>query len=155
MVVVIFSPAILIPTCDLSSPAFHMTYSAYKLNRQGANIQPLYNAFPIWNQSAFPCSVLTVVSWLAYRFLRRQVRWSGIPISVSFTQFVVIHRVKGFCMVNKVEVGVSLEISYFFYDPTNVDNLISGSSPFYKSSLNIWNFTVHVPLKTCLEKLLW
>ena len=59
----------------------------------------------------------------------------------------MIHIVKGFCMVNKVEVGVSLEISYFFYDPTNVDNLISGSSAFSKSSLNIWNFTVHVLLK--------
>ena len=57
-------------------------------------------------------------------------------------------------MVNKVEVGVSLEISYFFYDPTNVDNLISGSSVFSKSSLNISNFTVHVLLKTSLEKLL-
>ena len=130
----IFLPAILIPAFASSSWAFHMMYSAYKLNRQGANIQPLYNAFPIWNQSAFPCSVLTVASWPAYRFLRRQVRWSGIPISVSFTQFVVIHRVKGFCMVNKVEVGVSLEISYFFYDPTNVDNLISGSSVFSKTS---------------------
>ena len=151
----IFLPAILIPACASSSWAFHMMYSEYKLNKQGANIQPLYNAFPIWNQSAFPCSVLTVVSWLAYRFLRRQVRWSGIPISVSFPQFVVIQTVKGFCVVNKAEVGVFLEISCFFYDPTNVDKLISGSSAYSKSSLNIWNFTVHVLLKTCLEKLLW
>ena len=140
----IFLPAILIPVCASSSWAFHMTYSAYKLNKQGDNIQPLYTPFPIWNQSAFPCSVLTVVSWLAYRFLRRQVRWSGIPISVSFPQFVVIQTVKGFCVVNKAEVGVFLEISCFFYDPTNVDNLISGSSAFSKSSLNIWNFTVYV-----------
>ena len=63
----------------------------------------------------------------------------------------MIHRVKGFCMVNKVEVGVSLEISYFFYDPTNVDNLISGSSVFSKSSLNIRNFSVHVLLKPSFE----
>ena len=107
-----------------------MTYSAYKLNKQGDDIQPLYTSFPIWSQSALPCSVLTVASWPAHRFLRRQVRWSGIPISVSSPQFVVIHTVKRFCMVSKAEVGVFLEFSCFFYDPTNVDNLISGSSPF-------------------------
>ena len=150
----IFLPAILIPACASSSWACHTMYSAYKLNKQGDNIQPLCTPFPIWNQSAVPCSVLTVAFWPAYRFLRRQVRWSGIPISVSFPQFVVIHTVKGFCMVNKAEVGVFLEISCFFYDPMNVNNLISGSSAYSKSSLNIWNFTVLVLLKTCLEKLL-
>ena len=55
-------------------------YSAYKLNKQGDNIQPWWTPFPIWNQSV-PCPVLTVASWPAYRFLKRQVRWSGIPIS--------------------------------------------------------------------------
>ena len=64
-----------------SSPAFHTMYSAYKLNRQGDNIQPWCTPFPIWNQSVVPCPVLTVASWPAYRFLGRQVRWSGIPIS--------------------------------------------------------------------------
>ena len=151
----IFLPAILIPACASSSWACHTMYSAYKLNKQGDNIQPLCTPFPIWNQSAVPCSVLTVAFWPAYRFLRRQVRWSGIPISVSFPQLVVIHTVKGFCMVNKAEVAVFLEISCFFYDPTNFDNFISGSSPFSKSSLNIWNFKVHVLLKTCLGELLW
>ena len=116
-------------------------YSAYNLNKQGDNIQPLLTSFLIWNQSALPCSVLTIASWSAYRFLRRQARWSGMPISVSFPQFVVIHTVKCFYVVNKAEVGVFLEISCFFYDPTNVDNLISGSSAFSKSSLNIWKFT--------------
>ena len=58
-----------------------MMYSAYKLNKQGDNIQPWCTPFPIWNQSVIPCSVLTVASWPAYRFARRQVRWSGIPIS--------------------------------------------------------------------------
>ena len=124
-------------------------FSAYKLNKQGDNIQPLYTPFPIWNQSALPCSVLPVASWPAYRFLWRQVRSSGNPIFVSFPQFVVIHTVKPFCMVNKSEVGVFLEFSCLFYDPTNVDNLISGSSAFSKSSLNIWNFTVYVLFKTC------
>ena len=78
----ILFPAILIPICVSSSPAFHMTYSAYKLNKQGDDIQPWYTPFHIWNQSFVLCSVLTVASWSAYRFLRRQVRWSGIPISL-------------------------------------------------------------------------
>ena len=56
-------------------------YSAYNLNKQGDNIQPWHAPFPIWNQSVVPCPVLTVASWPAYRFLKRQVRWSGIPIS--------------------------------------------------------------------------
>ena len=78
----IFLPAFLIPACASSSLAFHMMYSAYKLNKQGDNIQPWCTPFPIWNQSVVPCPVQTVASWPAYRFLRRQVRWSGIPISL-------------------------------------------------------------------------
>ena len=74
----IFLPAILIPACASSSClAFHMMYSAYKLNKQGGNIQPWRTPCPIWNQSVVPCP--TVASWLAYRFLRRHVRWSSIP----------------------------------------------------------------------------
>ena len=86
-------------------------------------------------------------------FLRRQVRWSGIPISFRIFQFVVIHTVNGFGIVNKAEVDVFLERSCFFYDPVDVCNLISGSSAFSKSSLNIWKFTVHVLLKPGLENL--
>ena len=65
-------------------PAWHFTWmlSACKLNKQGDNIQPWCTPFPIWNQSVVPCPVLTVASWPAYGFLRRQVRWSGIPISL-------------------------------------------------------------------------
>ena len=150
----IFLPIILIPACASSSWAFHMMHSAYKLNKQGDNIQPLHTPFPNWNQSAVPCSVLNGAPWPAYRFFRRQVRWSGIPTCVSFPPCVVIHTVKGFCMVNKAEEGVFLEVSCFFYNPTNVNNLISSSFAYSKSSLNIWNFTVLVLLKTCLEKLL-
>ena len=65
----------------------------------------------------------------------------------NFPQFVVIHTVKLFDIVNKAEVDVFLELSCFFYDPMDVDNLISGSSAFSKSSLNTWNFMVHVQLK--------
>ena len=111
-----------------SSPEFLMMYPAYKLNKQGDNIQPWHTPFPIWSQSVAPC--LTVASWPAYRFLRRQVRWSGIPISWRiFPQFVVIHTVKGFGIVNKA-VDVFLELSCFFDDPMDVGNLISGSSAF-------------------------
>ena len=79
----IFLLAILIPAYGSSSPPFLMMYSAYKLNKQGYlnNIQPWHTPFPVWNQSVFPCPVRTVASWPAYRFLKRQVRWSGIPIS--------------------------------------------------------------------------
>ena len=77
----IFLPAISIPACASSSPAFLMMYSAYKLDKQGDNIQPWHTPFPIWNQFVVPCPVLTVAFWPAYRFLKRQVRWSGIPIS--------------------------------------------------------------------------
>ena len=77
----IFLLAILIPACASSSPVFLMMYSAYKLNNQGDSIQPWHTPFPIWNQSTVPCSVLTVASWPAYRFLKKQVRWSGILIS--------------------------------------------------------------------------
>ena len=78
--------AILIPAYASSSPAFLMMYSAYKLNKQGDNIQAWCTPFPIWNQSVVPCPVLTVASWPAYRFLKRQVRWSGIPISFRISQ---------------------------------------------------------------------
>ena len=74
-------PAILILAYASSSLAFHMMYSAYKLNKQGNNNQPWRPPFPICNQSLVPCPVLTVASWPTYRFLRRQERWSGIPIS--------------------------------------------------------------------------
>ena len=69
----------------------------------------------------------------------------------NFPQFVVIHMVKGFSVVNETEVDVFLEFSCLFYDPTDVGNLISGSSVFTKTSLNNWKFSVHVLLKPSLE----
>ena len=126
--------------------------SAYKLNEQGDNIQPWRTPFPIWSQSVVPCPVLTVASWPAYRFLRRQVRWSGIPIS-----FRIFHSlwwstpVKGFGIVNKAEIDVFLELSCFFDDPADIGNLIFGSSAFSKTSLNIWKFMVYLLMKPGLE----
>ena len=69
----------------------------------------------------------------------------------NFPQFIVIHTVKGFGIVNKAEIDVFLELSRFFDDPADVGNLISGSSVFFKTSLNIWKFTVHILLKPGLE----
>ena len=69
----------------------------------------------------------------------------------NFPQFVVIHIVKVFGIINKAEVDVFLELSYFFCEPTDVGNLISGSPAFSKSSLNIWKFSVPVLLKPGLE----
>ena len=71
-----------------------MIYSAYKLHKQGDNIQPCHTPFPIWNQSVVTCKVLTGASGPIYRFLRIQVRWSGTPNSLRIFQFVVIHTVK-------------------------------------------------------------
>ena len=69
----------------------------------------------------------------------------------NFPEFVVIHTIKGFDIVNKTEVYIFLELSCFFNDPTDVGNLISGSSAFSKSSLNIWKSTIHILLKPGLE----
>ena len=69
----------------------------------------------------------------------------------NFPQFVVIHTVKGFSVVNEAKEDVFLELSCFFDDPMDVGDLISGSSSFSKSSLNIWNFMVHILLKPHLE----
>ena len=79
-----------------------------------------------------------------------QVVWYS-QLLKNFPQFVVIHTVKGFGIVNKAEIDLFLELSCFFDDPADVSNLISGSSAFSKSSLNIWKFTVHVLLKPGLE----
>ena len=80
----------------------------------------------------------------------RQVVWYS-HLFQNFPQFIVIHTVKGFGIVNKAEIDVFLEPSCFFDDPADVGNLISGFSAFSKSSLNIWEFAVHVLLKPGLE----
>ena len=78
----IFILVILIPICYSFSPSFYRMYSAQKLNTQGDNIQPWHTPFPVLNQSIVLCPILNAASWPAYTFLRRQVRWPGIPISL-------------------------------------------------------------------------
>ena len=124
-----------------------MMYSACKSNKQGDNIQPCCTPFPVLNQSIVSHPVLT----------HKQVsQETGKVVGYSrlfrnFLQFIVIHIVKGFGLVNKAEVEVFLELSCFFHDPADVGNLISGSFAFSESSLNIWKFMVHILLKPGLE----
>ena len=127
-----------------------MIYSAYKLNKQCENIQPWHTPFP--NQSVVPCpsSNCCFLTWIQISQEAGQVVWYS-HLFQNFPQFVVIHTVKGFGIVNKVEIDVFLELSCFFSDPTDVGNLISGSSAFSKSSLNIWKFMVHAMLRPGLE----
>ena len=142
----IFLPAILIPACASSSPAFIMMYSAYKLNKRVT----IYTLDVLL--SRFGTSLLfhvQVASWPAYRFLKRQVRWSGIPISFRIFHSLWWSTVKDLGVINKAEVDIFLELSCFFDDPA--DNLNSAFSAFSKSSLNIWKFTVHILLKPGLE----
>ena len=79
-----------------------------------------------------------------------KVVWYSHPLK-AFPWFVVIHTIKGFGIVNKAEIDVFLELPCFFHNPADVGNLISGSSAFSKTSLNIWNFMVHILLKPSLE----
>ena len=144
----IFLPAILIPACASSSPAFLMMYSACELNKQGDNIEPWCTPFPIWNQSVVPCPVLTIASWHSQK--AGKVVWYSHHFK-NFPQFVVIHTVKGFSIVSEAEVDVFLELTCFCYDPADVGNLISGSSSFSKSTWTSENSQFHVLLKLGLE----
>ena len=112
--------------------------SVHKLNKRDDNIQPWCTPSPILNQSVVPCNCCFMTCIQVSQKTGRVVWYSYL--FMNFPQFVVIHRVKGFSMVNEAEVDVFLEFSCFFNDPMNVGNLISVSSDFSKSSLNIWKF---------------
>ena len=102
----IFLLEILILAFDSYSLVFHMMYSAYKLNKQGDNIQPSRTPFPILNQSVVPCLVLMVVSWPAYRFLKTPVKWSGVSITLRMFHSLLWSIVKSFGVVNEADVFV-------------------------------------------------
>ena len=131
----IFLLAILIPARASSSPTFHMKYSTYKLNKQGDNIQPWRAPFPIWNQSIVPCSGSNCCFLTCIQISQEegQVVWYSHLLK-HFPQFVVLHTVKSFGIVNKENIDVFLELSCFFDDPSDVGNMISGFSAFAKSS---------------------
>ena len=124
-------------------------YSAYKLNKQGDNIQLWHTPFPIWNQSVVPCPVLLLPD-LHTGFSRGRSGGLVFPSRYELST-VYCDPHKGFGIVNKTEIDVFLELSCFFDDPVDIGNLISGSSTFSKTNLNIWKFTVQVLLKPGLE----
>src|SRR5574337_457224 len=99
------------------------------------------------SMSSSNCCFLT---WIQVSQEAGQIVWYS-HVFQNFPQFIVIHTVKGFGIVNKAEIDVFLELSCFFNDPADVGNLISGSSAFSKTSLNIWKFTVHILPKPGLE----
>ena len=146
-----FLPAILIPACVLSSPAFLMMYSAYKLISRVTicSLDILHSQF-----------VTSMLSHVQFQLLlpdlhtdfseEGQVVWYSNNLK-NFPSCLVIQTVKGFGIVNKAEIDDFLEFSCFIDDARDVGNLISGSSAFSKSSLNIWKFSVHVLLKPGLE----
>src|SRR5574341_458135 len=128
-----------------------MMYSIYKLNTQ-VTIYSLTYSFsylePVYcSMSSSNCYFLTCIQISQEA---GQVAWYS-HLFQNFPQFIVIHTVKGFGIVNKAEIDVFLELSCFFDDPVDVGNLISGSSAFSKTSLNIWKFMVHILLKPELE----
>ena len=134
----IFLPAILIPTYDSSSPAFCMMSSASNFNKQDDYIQPY---FPILNQSVVPSSNCCFLICIQLSLETDKVVWYS-HLFKNIPQFVIIHTVKGFGIVSVAEVDVFLEFSCFFYDPVNVVNLISDSSAFSKLSLYIWKLSI-------------
>ena len=97
------------------------------------------------------CRSETVASCPEYRFLRKQVRWSVIPLSLRSFYSLLWSTLSEANAVHEAEVDVFLEFPCYLYDPMDVGNLISGSSAFSKSSLNIWRFLVHILLKLDLE----
>src|SRR5574341_606737 len=148
----IFLPAILIPTCVSSSPAFLMMYSAYKLNKQGGQYTALTYSFSCLEPVC--CSMSNSNCFFLICIQISQEAGQVVCYShhlKNFPQFIVIHTVKGFGIVNKAEIYVFLELSCFFHDPVDVGNLISGSSAFSKTSLSIRKFTVPILLKPGLE----
>ena len=117
----IFLLAVLILAWDTSSPAFPIMYSAYKLNKQGDNIQPWHTPFPVHSSISG-----SVASWPSYRFLRRHIWWSGIHMSLRIFYSCDPHT-ESFSLWSRS--GCFSGIPCFFYDPTDAGNLISGSVP--------------------------
>ena len=156
----IFLLAILIPACALSSLAFHMMYSACKLNKKGDNKQP----WRFLSQFGTSCPMLSsnccFLTCIQVYQKAGKVIWYSYLLK-NLPQFVVIHTVKGFSIVNEPEVDIFLEFSCFFYNQTDVGNLISGFFAFSKSVLTsgssqfmycwslAWRITWNLTLLVC------
>ena len=146
----IFLPAILIPACASSRLAFHMMYSALKLNKQGDNIQLCHTLFP--NFEPVHCSMSDSNGCFLTCIQISQEEGKVVWYSHLLKNFpVCFNPYSQRLWPSQTEVDVFLELFCFFNYPADVGNLISGSSIFSKSSLNIWKFTVHVLLKPGLK----
>jgi len=106
--------------------------------------------FQIWNQSIVPCPVLPVASWSTYRFLRRQVRWSGTSISLRIFHSLLWFT-KSYCSQWSKTTSFSIRIPSFLHNSMNISNLSSGSSILSKLKVYIWKFSVHILLKPSLK----
>ena len=127
-----------------------MMYSACNLNSQGDNIQPWCTPFTIWNQSVVPCPVLTVASWPTYRFLRKQVRWSGIPLCWRiFHSLLWSH--SQWLWLSQWSRCFS-EILLLFLWSSRCWQFDIWFLCFSNPSLSIWKFSIHLLLKSSLEK---
>ena len=117
----IFLLAVLTPACASSSPAFHMMYSAFKLNKQCDNMQSWCTPFPIWNQSVVPCPVLTCCFLTCLQISQEtsKVIWYSCLLNFPVCW---IYTVKGLGIINKAEVDVFLELSCFFNDPMDMSS---------------------------------
>ena len=148
--VIDISPGNLDSTLCFIQPGISQTYSTYKLNNHGDNVQPWHTPLPILNQSVVPRPVLTCfLTCIQVSQKAGKVVWYS-HLFKNFPQFVVIQTVKVSSIINKAEIDVFLEFSWFFYNSMDVGNLISDSSAFSESSLYIWKFSVHVLLKPSL-----
>ena len=112
--ILIFLPAIVISGCDLSSLAFSMMYSPYKLNKQGDNLHTLRTPFPIWNPSVVPCPLLTVACWSAYSFTGANKVVQYFHLFKNFPQFPVIYTLKSFGVANKAKIDFFFWNSFVF-----------------------------------------
>ena len=124
-----------------------MMYSAYKLNKQGDDIQLCCTTILILNQSIVPCSVLTVISWPSYRFLKRQVKWPGIHLSIRIFRLCCDSHSQRIYHSQWSRSRCFSGTPLLLYYTANVGNLILGSSALSKASLSIWKLLVHIVLK--------
>ena len=154
----IFHLAILIPVCNSFSSAFNMMCSAYNLSKYSDKYIFWCTPFPILKQFVVLCPVLIVASLPSYKFQRKQVRWSSNRISSRIFQFVVIHTVKGFCIVNETEVDVFLKF-YCFWSlvPLHFLNPIStsGSSWFMYYCSLVWRIFSITLLAYEMSAIVW
>ena len=132
----VFLSAVLIPPCDSSSLAYCLRYSAYRLNKQGDNIQPCCIPFPVLNLSVVPCLFCYFLACIQASHEIGKVVWYSCLFK-NFSKIVGIHAVKSFSIISEAEVDVFLEFRCFLGSPACVGNLISGSSAFSKFSLGL------------------